>query len=551
MKTKQIFGSLSIPILLLGLLLFTAEIQAHRQVMSTNGMVTAQNPLAAQAGIRALLKGGNAFDAAVATAAALSVVEPHFSSIGGTGYMIIYDAERKQIKAMDFVGPSPRGARIDMFNEQTVERGVLSATVPASLAAWVELLAKYGTMSLGELLKPAIEYAENGAPVNEDLNSYIRRYRDHLLKYPTSARLLFDKGQPLEVGQLLVQKDLARTLRAIALQGADVFYKGEIADAIAKFSKDNGGLITKEDLVGYKPRWVEPIHTSYRGYEIYTLPPTSSGVSLLQMLNILEGFDLGRTGRLNPDTFHLIVEAIKLAYEDDEKYITDPDFADIPIEMLLSKNYAGKKRSRIKLDKALSVGSNPFHSNRHETGTTHLTVIDKKGNIVSMTNTIALGFGSGVVFGDTGVFLSDAMLMLSLDKNHINRIEGWKRPRLISVPTIVFKGSKPFMALGAMGGYTQVQAALWTIINAIDFKMDIQNAIDAPRIAYGTIAHHRDTTVYFDENLPDQIRRDLARRGHSLKVGFVGNANGIMIHPTTGVYMGGADSRREGHAIGY
>lgn len=379
-------------------------------VTGRRGVVTSLHPLSSMAGMRILMKGGNAFDAAVATAAATTVVDPKNSTIGGQGFATVYVAKARQVRALNFYGTAPRTATIELLKDKAYKTGYLSTPVPSNLKGYQALLKARGTMSWAEVLEPAIELAEDGFVLTEEFTGILQRLEDRL-NYPSSRRVFFPGGRAPRPGEVFRQPDLARTLRRIAKEGPDVFYKGDIARGIAEFYQRHGGLLTYDDLAAYEARWVEPISTTYRGYTVYTQPPNSSGIALLLQLNLLEGFDLKAAGHNSPEYLHLIGEVQRLAIADRNRYVADPDFVSVPIARLLSKEYARERRRLITPGRTLPAVPAPQApaATHDEANTTHLTVADGEGNMVSLTQTLGSWYGSGVVAADTGVLFSNQM----------------------------------------------------------------------------------------------------------------------------------------------
>ena len=533
------------------------------------GVVTSAHPLATQAGMRILAQGGNAIDAVVATAATLGVVEPQSSGAGGAGILTLYMASTGELMTLDFWATTPSLVQMERMNEETKEVGILAAPVPGNVAGWAEAVKRYGKLSLAQVLQPAIEYAENGFPVNDNLSNSIRstetvapdqdRFfrRSVIRRHPTTARIFLPGGRIPNAGEILVQEDLAGTLRKIAAQGPDVFYRGEIADAFVKFSQENNGFFTKEDFARYQPRWAKPDSITYRGYEIHVVPAPTSGPTLLQTLNILEAYDLKSMDRFSADVTHLLSEAAKLASADEIAYIGDPAFISVPTSRLISKEYANEQRKRIRTDKA--AVEVPVDTAETGGNTTALSVADEEGNVVTLIQTHLRGFGSGVVFGDTGVLFNDANRHIYVDGP--NKFEPGKRLRHADVPVFVTRQGKPVLSLAASGAHTIWQTQLQVLINVIDYGMNIQEAISAPRIAisYGYNAvgdglKHVEDFAYGElsveqDYLDAEVAEELKRRGHIIvNVQNIGSVQGIQIDSENGVLMGGADPRRGAQA---
>ncbi|HWP45474.1 MAG TPA: gamma-glutamyltransferase, partial [Blastocatellia bacterium] len=422
-----------------------------------------------------------------------------------------------------------------------------SITVPGAFDGWVELLEKYGTMKLADLLAPAIEYAENGFPVMEKTAADWADAVEKLKKSPAaSANYLID-GRAPRAGELFRQPNLARTFRALARGGRDAFYRGEIARAIVDYCQKNGGFLTMEDLAEHRSEWVEPISTDYRGYTVYECPPNGQGITALLTLNILEGFDLASMSK-QPDLFyHTMIEATKLAFADRNRYIADPAFASVPVAELLSKKYAAARRALISPDRVIQ-GPQPGQMPNHN-DTTYFTVVDKDRNAVSFINSIYENFGSGIVAGDTGIVLHDRGAGFSLDPDHPNRIEPRKRPFHTIIPAMVMKDGRLFMSFGVMGGGIQPQGHVQVLVNFIDRGMSLQQAIEAPRYRY--LSGDR---VLLEDELTEPIINRLIERGHRRvrEAGLsMGGGQAIMIDPASGTLMGASDPRKDGMALGY
>ncbi|MBI4455204.1 MAG: gamma-glutamyltransferase [Acidobacteria bacterium] len=538
--------------------------------MGRRGAVASSHPLATEAGMRILAQGGNAVDAAVATAAALGVVQPEMSGLGATGAMNLYIAATGELITLDYWGTTPSLVYPERMNEETKEAGILAALVPGAVAGWAEAVKKYGKLSLATVLQPAIEYAENGFPVDNELSNFIRTsseidvradrwpfQRSKFRRFQTSARIFLPGGRVLAPGEILVQKDLARTLKKIAAQGPDVFYRGEIADAFVKFSQENNGFFTKEDFARYQARWEKPSSISYRGYQIYASPAPSSGPTALQTLKILEGYDLKSMGRFSADLIHVFSEASKLASADEMAYLGDPAFVPDFTARLISQEHAEEQRKRISMQKA--AVRVPAASIAERGGnTTAFATADGTGNVVSVIQTLLRGFGCGVVFGDTGVLFNNGMRLFR--SNGPNNFQPGKRLRHPVAPMLITREGKPVLALGAAGAETIWQTQAQTIISVIDYGMNIQEAISAPRaaIAYAYNAV-KDGLKYVEDftygeisaeegYLDPGVVRELKGRGHSIQSAEIGSVQGIQIDPVTKVLRGGADPREGGRA---
>jgi gamma-glutamyltranspeptidase/glutathione hydrolase len=506
-------------------------------------MVVSSDSLATQVGVEILKKGGNAVDAAVAVGFALAVTYPQAGNIGGGGFMVIRMANGETV-TIDFREKAPMKASENMFLDgngnfvpEKSQVGHLSVGVPGSVAGLLLALEKYGTMSRREVLEPAIELAEKGFIVNEGLANAFKNAFEHFKKFPSTMRYFSKNGQPYSAGDRLIQKDLAKVLKLIRDKGRDGFYKGKVADLIVEEMKRGGGLITYEDLENYQPVLRKPVVGNYRGYEIISMgPPSSGGVCLIELLNILENFDLKKYGFGSSYTIHYLVEAMKRVYADRAEYLGDPDFVQIPLDKLLSKEYAKELASEIdtfyatpssRIIRSVSPTSEGVH-------TTHYSVVDRWGNVVAVTTTINSYFGSMVAVDGAGFFLNNEMDDFSakpgapnqfgLLGSKANSIQPGKRMLSSMTPTIVLKNGKPFLVLGSPGGSTIITSVLQVILNVVDFGMNIQEAVDSPRI------HHQwypDQIFFERRGLPRDVIENLERRGHKLveRAGYQGEVS--------------------------
>src|ERR1043165_8634953 len=523
-------------------------------VRSQHAMVASSQPLASEVGLEVLKRGGNAVDAAIAMAAMLNVTEPMMTGVGGDAFMLVYWSKTKELKGLNASGRAPAALTLDYFAKRKItkmpEFGMESITVPGAFDGWVTLLQKYGTMKLADLLSPAIECGENGFPVMEktaeDWNAEVPK----LKKNPAAAANYLIDGRAPRPGETFRQPNLARTFRTLALGGRDAFYKGEIAKAIADYCEKNGGFISLEDLAAQKSEWVEPISTNYRGYTVYDIPPNSQGLTALLALNILEGFDLAALSAQPDRYYHTLIEATKLAFADRDRYIADPAFSKVPVRELLSKDYAAKRRALIDPNKALD--SPPAGDINVGSDTTYFTVVDKDGNAVSFINSLFDAFGSGIVAGDTGIVFQNRGSAFSLDPKHPNALAPGKRPFHTLIPAMVFRDNQLYMSFGVMGGAIQAQGHVQVLVNLIDLKMSLQEAIDAPRYRFVT---GRD--VLMEDELGSSLIDQLLKLGHvrakppGVLRSSMGGGQAIMIDPVTKTLMGASDPRKDGMALGY
>ena len=529
--------------------------------MAKNGMVASAHPLASQAGIQAMMAGGNAVDGAIATAAALGVVDPANSGVGGDGFIMIYRAESDSVTGVNATGPAPCAATRELYLKDggIPMRGIRSVSVPGIVDGWLLAHDRYGALKLDQVFEPAISLCENGFPVGDNLAAALRGGIPLFNETPYSRAVFTDNGKPVGAGQMLYNKDLANTLRKIAAEGRGAFYEGDIAREIIKFSETCGGLFTEKDFAEYHAHWDDPIHIDYRGYEVYEMPPNSSGHILLQELNIVELFNLASFGHNTAECVHLMVEAKKLGFADREKFMADPNWVNIPIEELLSKAYAAAQAKRIDPDRAavdVPAGSPDLFGD-----TTCFCVADRWGNVVSMLQSIQMGFGSGLIAGNTGVLLNNRMTYWHLEEDHPNCLMPGKRVRHTMNPVIVTRNNRAFLACGTPGADTQVQTNLQLITNIIDFGMNPQEAVEAPRWRSlqnpmeSTVPHTCSNNLQLESRFSREVREELARKGHELEIlgdwGGAGNAQVIIRHPESGALIGGSDPRVNGYAIGW
>jgi gamma-glutamyltranspeptidase/glutathione hydrolase len=519
---------------------------SRSEVIAPYGMVAASQPLAAQVGIDILKAGGNAIDAAVAVNAVLGLVEPHMNGVGGDLFAIVWDAETEQLHGLNATGRAPYEINRQVFERQGLERvpgtGPLTWTVPGAVDGWAQLLDRFGTMSLAEVLAPAIAYGRDGFPVSEIIQGQWAASERTLAEWPTSAATYLPNGRPPEVGELFKNPGLVRTYEAIAQGGRDAFYKGEIARKIVAFSESNGGYFTMRDFEDHSSMWVDPVTTSYRGYDIWEIPPNSSGIVALMMLNILEGYDMASLGHNSAAAIHRIVEAKKLAFADRDRYVADPNANALPVAELISKAYGEERRALIDPSRASQVvnAGDP-------TDTVYLTVVDKDRNAISLIESIFGGFGSKVVPADLGFALQNRGSGFSLEEGHLNSLEPHKRSLHTNMPAFVTKDGKPFLSFGVMGGDMQPQGHTQVLSNIIDFGMNLQEAGDAARVRHGG-------SVQVEPGVTEAVIAELERMGHRVRRaagGGMGGYQAIMIHPETGMLHAGTDPRKDGAAIGY
>ncbi len=555
---------------LLAVSCFSAFAAAPPPAWSKKGMVSSADPLATEAGAKVLEEGGNAIDAALATAYMLNVVEGYSAGIGGGEFWVIYDAKTGKVTTIDGREVAPAAATRDMYVDSTgavipglSTTGILAGGVPGSVAAREYAFEKFATMSRKRLMKPAIETAEDGFVVTPGQAAYFAYLAPKLGMFETTKAIMFKNDSTTwGAGDKLVQKDLAETFKRIAKNGRSEFYTGETAQEIARYMAANGGLITTEDLANFEITIREPVHGTYHEYDIYSMaPPSSGGVHLIQILNILEDWDLSQFGRNSARYYHHLGEAMEAAFADRAEYLGDPEFIDIPVEGLISKDYAAYLRSQIPdlwSDRFEGPGNPAMFENYHESEhTTHLSVIDQWGNMVALTATINTGYGSGVVLGNTGIFLNNEMddfavapgqpNFFGLVGKEANSVAPGKRPLSSMTPTIVLKDGKPFMAVGAAGGPKIITGTLQTFLNVVDFELDVQEAVSAPRIHNQWIPDE----LWVDWDISPDCAAELFRMGHKVVRKWVSSGvHAVMIDQETGIYYGGADPRSGGSAQG-
>lgn len=530
-------------------------------VMGRNGIVASGHALASQAGIQTLMAGGNAVDAAIATAAALGVVEPAGSGVGGDGFILIYWAETGEVSAVNATGPAPGAATRERYlaDGGIPMKGIKSVSVPGLVDGWLIAHERYGALSLEKVFRPAISLCEEGFPVSHLLAEQLQGEHDRFAADPHTRAVFTKDDGPIPTGSLLCNRNLGTTLRKIAQDGRKTLYEGEIARAIAEFSRARDGLLTEEDLGNYHAHWAEPIHVNYRGYEVYEMPPNSSGHILLQELNIVELFDLQSMGCNTAESIHMMVEAKKLAFADREKYMADPKWVDIPMEGMLSKSYAAEQAERIDLERAavdVAAGGPEAHED-----TTCFCTADRAGNLVCILQSIQSGFGSSLIAGDTGILLNNRMTYWHLEEGHPNCLMPGKRVRHTMNPVIVTKDGRPVLTCGTPGADTQVQTNLQLVTHMLDFGMTPQEAVAAPRWRSlqnpmeSTIPHVCSNNLQLEDRFQAEVQGELAQRGHELELvgdwGGPGSAQAIMVHPESGALIGGSDPRRDGYAVGY
>lgn len=532
---------------------------SRSEVIAKNGMVATSQPLATQVGLDILKQGGNAIDAAIAANAMLGLVEPTGNGIGGDLFAIVWDAKTKKLYGLNASGRSPQSLTLDYFKQQKMDKipayGPLPVSVPGAVDGWFELHGKFGSLSMSDILSPTIEYARAGFPVSELIAWYMQRSVPRLSKYPGFKETYMPGGKAPVKGQMFANPDLAATLEKIATGGRDAFYKGDIARVIAGYMKEQGGFLSYEDLASHTSDWVEPVSSNYRGYDVWELPPNGQGIAALQILNVLEQYDIEGMGFGSPEYVHTFVEAKKLAFEDRAKYYADPDFNKIPVDWLISKEYAQQRRQLIDPNKAAKrYDAGPYHGD-----TIYLTTADKDGNMVSLIQSNYRGMGSGMTPTGLGFILQDRGEMFALQEDHFNVYAPGKRPFHTIIPAFVTRNGEPWLSFGVMGGATQPQMHAQIIVNLIDFGMNLQEAGDAPRMLHSGSSEPTGEMmldggyVSLENGFSAATRRTLVQMGHTLteRSGPYGGYQAIMRDPVSGVYYGASETRKDGHAAGY
>ena len=539
----------------------TGELFSTRsEVIAENGMVATSHPLATQIGIDILKDGGNAIDAAIAANAAIGLMEPTGNGIGGDLFAIIWVEKDKKLYGLNASGRSPKNLTLDYFKENNMTQipayGPLPVSVPGCVDGWFEMHKRFGKISMEDILNPAIYYAENGFPVTELVSYYMEIANKNFNQYPNFKETYHINGYTPKKGQLFKNKDLGKTLRLIAKKGRKGFYEGPVAKTISDFIIDQGGFLSFEDLKNHSSDWIEPVSTNYRGYDIWELPPNGQGIAALQILNLLESFDIKSMGFGSAEYIHHFVEAKKIAFADRAKYYADMDFNNIPVDYLISKEYANQRRQEINKSKAAKTVA----AGEIENGDTiYLTTSDNEGNMVSLIQSNYRGMGSGMVPPSLGFMLQDRAELFSLEEGHYNVYEPEKRPFHTIIPAFITKDKKPYVSFGLMGGAMQPQGHAQIVINLIDFEMNLQEAGDAPRIRH--VSNQQPTggnmldggELSLESGFDYKEIRKLQKYGHKIifSLGSFGGYQAIMFDEKLGVFFGASESRKDGSAMGY
>jgi gamma-glutamyltranspeptidase/glutathione hydrolase len=537
--------------------------QSRSVVLAKNGIVATSHPLASQAGLDVLKAGGNAADAAIAASATIAVVEPMSCGIGGDLFVIYWDAKTQKLYGLNASGRSPYNLTRKVFAEKNLTQipieGPLSWSVPGCVSGWETLRARFGTQPLAKLLEPAIHAAEEGCPVPEVIAGYWRGAEPALRATPEAAKALLVNGERApRLGEVMKLPQMAASLRYIAREGRDGFYKGEIARKIVAYSQTHGGYFSLKDFADHTDDWVEPVSTRYRGYDVWELPPNGQGIAALQMLNVLEQFDLRSLGHNSPEHIHLLVEAKKLAFADRAKFYSDPEFNKLPTAELISKDYGKRQAARISRERA-AADVPPGDPRLARGDTIYLSVVDKDRNCCSLIQSNYFGFGSKLVPGDVGFCLQNRGALFALEENHLNRLEPHKRPFHTIIPAFVTKDGRPWFCFGVMGGDMQPQGHVQILVNMIDFGMNVQAAGDMARVAHAGSATPTGLpadgvgTVTVELGIPDETIEQLRARGHRVgrSRGEFGGYQGILIDWENGILHGATEARKDGVAAGY
>ncbi len=537
---------------------------SRSEVIAPHGMAATSQPLATQIALDVLKAGGSAVDAAIAANAALGLMEPTGCGIGGDLFAIVWDAETESLSGLNASGRAPRSLTLEQLKsdldalgvDSIPPRGPLPVSVPGAVDGWFELHQRYGKLPMSEVLAPAIRYAREGFPVSELIAFYWERNARVLAQYPGFNETFMPDGKTPAKGQMFRNPRLASTYTAIAEGGRDAFYSGPIAQTIADYVQEQGGYLTVDDLEQHTSDWVTPVSTTYRGVEVFELPPNGQGIAALQILNILEGFDIASMGYGSEQYVHTFVEAKKLAFEDRARFYADMDFVDVPVDWLISKEYAAQRRKLIgeKASAKLPAGDAPMDGD-----TIYLTVADAEGNMVSLIQSNYRGMGSGMTPGNLGFILQDRGELFSLDPTHANVFEPGKRPFHTIIPAFAMKEGKPLMSFGLMGGGMQPQGHAQIIVNMVDFGMNLQEAGDAARIRHDGSSEptgermSEGGTVHVESGISVQTQEALEARGHTVRAdaGGYGGYQAILFDDEEGVYYGASESRKDGHAAGY
>jgi oxamate amidohydrolase len=536
-----------------------------------HGVVSTPHYLASGAGLNVLQRGGSAVDAAIAANAVLCVAYPHMAGLGGDGFWLIAEPGTGRVHGLNASGPAARAATLDYYRPHSVNgeipsRGPLSIlTVPGAVDGWRMAHERFGRLAWSELFDAAIGYARDGVPVSRSLLDWLVQDVPILATYPATAAIFLPGGGVLAEGQRLVQADLARSLQEIASKGGRAgFYEGNISERLCKALQPQGSPLRVDDFVAFKAEWVEPITSTYRGYDVYELPPNTQGFTVLQILNLIEGYDVVAWGDGTADYYHHMAEAVKVAFADREEWLTDPKFVDIPVERLIDKKYADERRRLINPECAQDISKVPAglayaqpHERRAPDGDTcYFCAADRDGMVVSLIQSIYHDFGSAVVGGDTGIILQNRGAFFALAEEHPNHLQPGKRTFHTLIPALLMRDGRPYLAFGSMGGEGQPQSQAALATRLIDFGYDVQQAIEAPRWLMGRTWGTRSRNMSLEGRISDEVVRELKRRGQPVQMvtdwnDNMGHAHAIRVDHAQGLFEGGADPRGDGAALGY
>lgn len=545
-----------------------APFATRSEVIAANGMVATSQPLATQVGIDVLKRGGSAVDAAIAANAALGLMEPTGSGIGGDLFAIVWDAKQKKLFGLNASGRSPLGLSFEQMQaelralgrDDIPAYGVLPISVPGAVDGWFELHARFGTLPMKDVLAPAIQYARNGFPLSELIAYYWERGVAIHSHQPGGFKATYaPHGRAPKKGEIFRNPDLARTYELLASKGREAFYSGEIARSVDRFMREHGGYLRLKDFVKHRSTWVEPMGVDYRGYRVWELPPNGQGLAALQMLAILEGFDLRSMGRNHPDALHLMIEAKKLAFEDRARFYTDPDFTDFPFQQLISAPYSDQRRARIDGQRANRSPQAGDPQKLNHGDTVYLCAADAQGNMVSLIQSNYRGMGSGIVVPGLGFCFQDRGELFAMDQDHANVYAPGKRPFHTIIPAFVTRDGQPIMAFGVMGGAMQPQGHVQILTNLFDFDLNLQEAGDAMRWQHFGSSEPTGSPaqgggyVEVESGFPLELIRELKMRGHDVRYGLggFGGYQAIMRDHQNGVYIGASESRKDGQVAGY
>ncbi len=519
--------------------------------MGTNGMVATSQPMAVQAGLEVLKQGGNALDAAVAASATLCVTEPQSTGIGGDCFILHYEAKSQRLYGLNGSGSAPARASLEAYQAEGYQKmpvhGPHAITVPGAIHAWETALARFGTKGLDTLLQPAIDYAQNGYAVSSVVGMVWKNSEGLLRKDEAAAKALLPNGEAPRVGSIHCQERLGYTLKRIAKQGAKGFYRGETAQEICRYVQQLGGFLTEEDLANHTSEWVVPIRTSYRGLDVYEIPPNGQGIAALMALNMLEHADLGSMDALGAERLHMFAETYSISIAERNRWIGDMNFSQIPIEALLDKGFARQQWERIDPSQAMPQPMQAGLSPSPHKDTVYITVVDKDRNCCSFINSLFHGFGSGIMGGESGVMLQNRGAGFVLEAGHPNQIEAGKRPMHTIIPAMVMRGNKPILSYGVMGGQYQTMGHCYVLSNWVDNGMDLQEAIDAPRFL------PEGDKLMVERSVPRKTQETLEKMGHQVEETEMphGGGQAIFIDHESGVLSAGSDPRKDGCAMGY